>query len=94
MSNIKHVGRGEVLIIWDCFSYYRAGKLIFIEGKVNAIKYISIFIDNLDTFAEMMGFPESIFQPDNDLKHTANVTKQWFAAKDVRLSAWPSQSPI
>lgn len=41
----------------------------------------------------MMGFPESIFQPDNDLKHTANVTKQWFAAKDVRLSAWPSQSP-
>ena len=41
----------------------------------------------------MMGFPESIFQPDNDLKHTANITKQWFAAKDVRLSAWPSQSP-
>ncbi|KKO75212.1 transposase [Vairimorpha ceranae] len=81
-------------MVWTCFSYYGVGKLLFIEGKMNSIKYISILTDNLDAFAEMMGLPECFFQQDNNLKHTANITKQWFAANNGMLSAWPSKSQI
>ena len=50
---------------------------------MNAIKYISILIDNRDASAETIGLSEYIFRQDNDPNHTANITKQLFAAKGV-----------
>ena len=34
-----------------------------------------------------------IFQHDNDPKHTATLTKQWFTTNEVFKLDWPSQSP-
>ena len=34
-----------------------------------------------------------IFQPDNDLKHTANSMKRWLATNKIQLLRWPAQSP-
>ena len=36
---------------------------------------------------------DSIFQQDNDPKHTANINKSYFANGEMTLLDWPSQSP-
>ena len=34
-----------------------------------------------------------MFQHDNDLKHTAKITKKWLSDNNIEVLSWPSQSP-
>uniref|UniRef100_A0A8R1I7U8 Tc1-like transposase DDE domain-containing protein n=1 Tax=Caenorhabditis japonica TaxID=281687 RepID=A0A8R1I7U8_CAEJA len=34
-----------------------------------------------------------LFQQDNDLKHSSQFVKDWFAQRRVNVMSWPSQSP-
>ncbi|KAG0442369.1 Transposable element Tcb1 transposase [Dictyocoela muelleri] len=88
---VKH-GGGSVMC-WGCFSYQGTGKLVFIDGKMDADAYIEIIKNNLQASATSMNLTDYTFQQDNDPKHTSKKVKKFFAYKRIELLPWPSQSP-
>ncbi|KAI4293435.1 hypothetical protein PAPHI01_2709 [Pancytospora philotis] len=80
-------------MVWACFSYGGVGKLVFIEGIMDAYKYVNILATALPPSLEQMGLTEFIFQQDNDAKHTAKVTKRFFENRNIRVMPWPAMSP-
>jgi transposase len=85
-------GGGSVMV-WGCFSYYGVGKLVFIDGIMDAKHYVNILTNALEPSAEMMGLDSFIFQQDNDPKHTSRLAKNFFEYKGIELLPWPPQSP-
>jgi hypothetical protein len=85
-------GGGSVMV-WGCFSYHGVGKLVFIDGKMDAAKYVDILSNNLEESAIMMGLGSYTFQQDNDPKHTSKLAKSYFYDKNIDLLPWPAQSP-
>ncbi len=71
IPTVKH-GGGSI-ILWGCFSAAGTGRLVRIEGKMNAAMYRDIIDENLDL---RLG-RRFIFQQDNDPKHTAKITNEW-----------------
>ncbi|CAB1448284.1 unnamed protein product [Pleuronectes platessa] len=81
-------------MLWGCFSSAGTGKLVRIEGKMDGAKYREILEENLMQSAKDLRLGRRfIFQQDNDPKHTARATKEWFGLKNVNVLKWPSQSP-
>ena len=72
----------------------RTGRLVAIEGKMNAAKYRDILEENLFQSALDLRLGRRFtFQQDNDPKHTAKITKEWLRNNSVTILDWPSQSP-
>ncbi len=70
------------------------GRLVAIEGKMNAAKYRDILDENLLQSAQDLRLGRRFtFQQDNDPKHTAKITKEWLHNNSVTVLEWPSQSP-
>ncbi len=79
---------------WGCFSAAGTGRLVAIEGKMNAAKYRDILDENLLQSAQDLRLGRRFtFQQDNDPKHTAKITKEWLHNNSVTVLEWPSQSP-
>lgn len=92
IPTIKH-GGGNIML-WGCFSSSGTGHLHVIEGRMDSTMYRDILCKNMLPSAKLLKLPRGwIFQQDNDPKHTAVQTKEWFQAKRVRVLEWPSQSP-
>lgn len=89
----KH-GGGHVMV-WGCMTQFGFGRLVRIEGKVNAEKYVSILEEGLlPTLDDHFLLPSDIiFQQDNDRKHVSKRAKAWFSEKGIELLPWPSKSP-
>ncbi|XDV35991.1 hypothetical protein PO909_005845 [Leuciscus waleckii] len=81
-------------MLWGCFSAAETGRLVAIEGKMNAAKYRDILDENLlQSALDLRLGRRFTFQQDNDPKHTAKITKVWLHNNSVTVLEWPSQSP-
>ena len=70
---------GGSIMLWGCFSSAGTGKLVRTEGKMDGAKYRAILEENLMESAKDLRLGRRfIFQQDNDPKHTARATMEWF----------------
>ena len=82
-------------MVWGTISHKGVGKLVRIDGNLNADGYIELLEDNLEESIEKMGMTGErwIFQQDGAPCHTAKKVKDWFEANEVPVMSWPAQSP-
>ena len=79
-------------MLWVCFS--GTGKLFRIEGMMDGAKYREILEGNLFQSSRDLRLGRRFtFQQDNDPKHTAKATLEWFKGKHSNVLEWRIQSP-
>ena len=90
-ASVKH---DKKIMVWGCFSAKGTDRLYKVNGIMEQVQYRKILAEQMLPSAEEL-YPEGgwMFQQDNDPKHTANLTKQWFEDNGVPVLEWPSQSP-
>ena len=82
------------IMIWGCFSAKGMGKILVIDGKMNAQKYKQSLQENLMSSVESLELlSDYIFQQDNEPKHTTKSMKKWLSENNVNILQSPSQSP-
>lgn len=80
--------------VWGCFSAHGVGSLCLVDGILDQHQYMDILLEEMLPSAEnLFGEGRWVFQQDNDPKHTAIRTRNWFIEHQVPLSEWPAQSP-
>jgi len=82
-------------MVWGGFTFRGVGNFCKIDGNMNGALYRQILEEDLMNTIEEHGFAinEIIFQQDNDPKHTANLTKEWFDNNNITVLDWPAKSP-
>lgn len=90
-KTVKH-GGGNIMV-WACFSWFGVGPIHWIKETMTADVYVEILQDVMLPYAEENMPLLWTFQQDNDPKHTAKVTKEWFRNNKINCLKWPAQSP-
>lgn len=91
IKTVKH-GGGSI-IVWACFSYQGVGPIFKIENRMTADDYVKILQDVMLPYAEEELPLRWVYQQDNDPKHTAKKTRNWFMRNNINVLPWPAQSP-
>ncbi|GBB84788.1 hypothetical protein RclHR1_11360002 [Rhizophagus clarus] len=86
---------GGSIFVWGCFTSSGVGYLVRMEGGLDAELYCKILEEDLMGTLHYYDLDTNdiIFQQDNDPKHTATRTKQWFEDNEIEVLSWPPQSP-
>ena len=86
---------GGCIMVWGCFSSFGVGNIVRIFGNMNGELYRQILNEDLLGTIQWHEIDKNdiIFQQDNDPKHTANLTWQWFEDNGINVLEWPPQSP-
>ena len=91
---IKH-GGGHNLMVWGCMGWNGVGKLVEVQGTMDAKQYCEILDVGVVESFEVLEIEEDkrIFQQDNDPKHRSKLATQWFEDNNINVLSWPAQSP-
>ncbi len=90
---VKH-GGGRVMV-WGCITSAGLGRIVKIDGNMDAPLYVEILRDELLGSLEDLDINKTniYFQQDNDPKHTAKLTIAWLKKKRLTVLQWPPNSP-
>ena len=81
--------------MWGCMRWNGVGKLVEVQGKMDAKQYCEILDEGVVENFEKLEIPEDeqYFQQDNNPKHTSQLAKKWFSDNRIKVLEWPAQSP-
>ena len=80
-------------MVWGCMGWNGVGKLVEVQGKMDAEQYCDILENGLMESFEVLEMEEEwYFQQDNDPKHTSKKAKKWFEDNDIEVISWAAQS--
>ena len=83
-------------MIWAAISWYSAGCVITLNGRITAGDYVDILGNQVHPVVQIQ-FPnnDAIFQDDNLPICTARSVQSWFEEHEDALQhlSWPAQSP-
>ena len=82
-------------MVWGFTGWTGVGKLIEVQGKMDAEQDCEIFEEEVEESFETLEMAEDgcYFQQDNDPKHTSKKADQWFSDNNITPLKWPAQSP-
>ncbi len=82
------------LMVWGCISAYGMGSLHFLEGTMNAERFIKVLEQHMlpSRWSPFQGRP-CVFQQDNAKPHTTAITTAWLHSRRVWVLNWPACSP-
>ena len=81
-------------MVWGCVCYSGTGMLAFIDGNMNAQKYIQSLDQHLwPSVAKHFVDNSWVFQEDNASAHKYGEASVWKERNNIPVFFWPAQSP-
>jgi len=82
-------------MVWGCILGAGYGELHLMDGIMDKEQYVKIMEESLLGTFKTLGLKKSntIFQQDNNPKHTSKLTSKWFTHHHIKVLPWPSNSP-
>lgn len=93
IGTVKHP---TYINVWGCFCYHGVGMLHQIHGKMDSEVYVNILEESfLPSKAKLYQKKnmKTIFQFDNDPKHTSLMSLDFLVSHEIDMLDWPSSSP-
>ena len=82
------------VMVWGCNTCYGIGTLSFVDGNIDAEKYLDTLEENLwPVIARQFPTDGEIFQDDGAPVHTANIVKTWKRNNGINTLPCPPPPP-